>query len=353
MADDSLNERLANVAEAVPSANQYLEQVTHLANRDCLDVLLACPRCKGPLRRVGPDKLMCANRAGCPRAGTIFPRSAGIWRFLLPERAAHYAQFSRDYEHIRRMEGRGSTDTAYYLSLPYAPAGSPFHSDWRMRARSYRTFLEQILEPRERNAARPLHILDLGAGNGWLSNRLSQRDHCLTAVDLIVNPLDGLGAYIYYDRPFLPVQAEFEYLPLAEVQYDLAVFNASLHYAERYAPSLAVALRVLKPGGGLVIMDTPFYRRQASGEQMVRERASQFKRDFGTASDSLMSENFLTFTRLAELGEALDLRWEMVYPHYRLRDTIRRRISGWRAGREPARFPIVWAVKPALTGERV
>lgn len=322
-----------------------------MADNDCLHFQFVCPRCKSPLRWVGLDKLLCVNRSGCSSAGTIFPRSVGIWRFLLPERSTHYAQFIRDYEHIRRMEGRGSSDPAYYRALPFAPAASPFYSDWRMRLRSYTTFLAQILEPVERRAAQPLNILDLGAGNCWLSNRLCQRNHCLTAVDLIVNSFDGLGAYIHYDRPFLPLQAEFEYLPLAERQYDLAIFNASLHYAEHYDSVLAEVLRVLKPGGLLVIMDTPFYLEPASGEQMVRERSSQFQQTYGTASNSLASENFLTPARLADMSAAFELRWEMVHPRLSLREALKRRVSGWRARREPARFPLVWALKLRQLGE--
>ena len=167
-----------------------------------------------------------------------------------------------------------------------------------------------------------------------------------------MNSFDGLGARIHYAQPFMAMQAEFACLPLAGEQFDLAIFNASMHYAERYESALAEALRVLQPGSLLVIMDTPFYRRPESGAQMVRERASQFRQKFGTASDSLASENFLTSGRLGELAESLKLEWRFFYAQLRLRGRLMRWVSSLRLGRELARFPILWAKKPAYLGAR-
>jgi len=67
-------------------------------------------------------------------------------------------------------------------------------------------------------------------GNGWLSNRLSERGHTVTAIDLSDDPFDGLGAARHYNAPFKTLLAEFDHLPLADKSVDLAIFNASLHY---------------------------------------------------------------------------------------------------------------------------
>jgi predicted RNA methylase len=46
----------------------------------------------------------------------------------------------------------------------------------------------------EREASRPLDLLDLGAGTGWMSYRLALRGHHPVAVDLLNDDRDGLGA---------------------------------------------------------------------------------------------------------------------------------------------------------------
>ena len=68
----------------------------------------ACPVCRAPLDMVGPDECYC--RAD----GTVYRRREGVWCFLPPDRAAMFEEFVRQYETIRRAEGRGSEDPAYY-----------------------------------------------------------------------------------------------------------------------------------------------------------------------------------------------------------------------------------------------
>jgi SAM-dependent methyltransferase len=164
-------------------------------------------------------------------------------------------------------------------------------------------------------------------------------------VDLLTNPLDGLGAWVHYDAGFVPVQAEFEHLPFQARQMDFAVFNASLHYSTGYEKTLGEAWRVVRPGGILVIVDTPIYHRAESGEQMVREREAHFKEVAGFASDALASENFLTDERLAALGRTLGVRWHAHTPGYGLEWALRPWKARLRGTREPARFAVVWAEK--------
>src|SRR5205085_5824809 len=92
-------------------------------------------------------------------------------------------KFLADYAVIRHAEGRGSEDPAYYASLPYLDATGKNAWQWEIRARSYR-YLERFILPKiERQTARPLDILDLGAGNGWMSYRLTLRQHRVVALD--------------------------------------------------------------------------------------------------------------------------------------------------------------------------
>jgi SAM-dependent methyltransferase len=254
------------------------------------------------------------------------------------------AQFAREYTTVRRAEGWGSRDSAYYRALPYRDLSGRYVGIWRIRARSYATFVERVLEPMEHDSIgdrRRSRILDLGAGNGWLANRLAERGHLVTAVDLLDDPSDGLGAARHYGAAFARVVAEFDHLPIAEAQVDLAVFNASLHYSIDYASTLRETLRVLQPHGTLVILDSPMYSDPSSGARMVQERQSRFRASYGFASDALPSEHFLTPARLDELSEKLLLRWEVYQPALDWRTRFDRKVGSLRARREAARFPVI------------
>ena len=138
--------------------------------------------------------------------------------------------------------------------------------------------------------------------------------------------------------PFIPIQAEFSRLPLANSQVDVAIFNASFHYAENYEEVLREALRVLISHAPLVIMDTPAYTDPASGEAMVRERETVFTERFGFPSNALASQNFITYRRMAELARDLGLEWEHRVPFYGLRWNLRHWLARGRGQREPAEF---------------
>ena len=251
------------------------------------------------------------------------------------------AQFAREYRTVRQAEGWGSPDGAYYHYLPYRDLTGRFKHIWRIRARSYQTFLDRVLRPLERTSTTPLRIADLGAGSGWLANRLAQRRHWVAAIDLLDDTLDGLGAVRHYAVPVRPLIAEFDRLPLHSRSIDLAVFNASFHYSTDYARTLRETFRVLRPRGTLVILDSPVYRGATSGMRMVQERRARFLSTYGFASDALSSEHFLTPSRLEALAAELGLAWRLHQPPLDWRSSLGRAIGGIRARREPARFPVI------------
>jgi SAM-dependent methyltransferase len=296
--------------------------------------IFACPRCRAELEFI-PDL-----EARCPVDGGLYRKEQNIWRFIPPERTAYYERFIREYETVRLAEGRGAQDAAWYRALPFADLSNRMSTDWNIRSRSFKALLQQVIIPLE-NHNRGLNILDLGAGNGWLSNRLAQRGHHLAAVDLLTNQLDGLGAAMHYENHFTLVQAEYDHLPFADAQADLLIFNASFHYSTSYIVTLREARRLLKPGGKIILLDTPVYRRSASGDQMVHERQETFRRLYGFPSNALPSENYLTDHRIRGLGAELNLSCLTITPFYGLRWWLRPWLARLRGRREPARFQVI------------
>ena len=283
-----------------------------------------CPRCRGDLQEISEFELFCV------RDELTFKQENGIWRFLLPERETHYARFISDYETVRRFEGRFSPDSSYYRTLPFKDTSGKFSADWKIRAASFRA-LQKTLTAEST-------VLDVGAGNGWLSNRLSLSGYDVCAVDLLLNPDDGLGAWTHYQSQFAKAQSEFVKLPIPDKSVSTVIFNASFHYSENYEETLIESLRVLSPKGKIIIMDSPVYHGAESGEQMVAERKSAFLSRYGFASDSLKSENYLTYRRMEDLGKTLGIAWRHIRPFYGVRWAVRPLWARLRGRREPAEF---------------
>jgi SAM-dependent methyltransferase len=265
--------------------------------------------------------------------------------------ASAQQRFAQDYAAHRAAEGRGYAGDAL-LGLPYVRSG-PLARQWGVRARTFEAFLARLVCPMATALGRPIKLLDLGAGNGWLSYRVALQGHCATALDIRDDCVDGLGAaepYLERTAGRMRVAvAAFEEIPAANASFDIAVFNASLHYATDLAAALAEAARVVRPGGQLAILDSPFYRREADGLAMVAEKAAEAPRRFGARAETLMSlpfVEFLTRDRLAAASATLGVAWRksrVLYPlWYELRP-VAARLRGRRA---PSRFDLWTGWRP-------
>jgi SAM-dependent methyltransferase len=246
-------------------------------------------------------------------------------------------QFLEDYGRIRSAEGRGSDQSAYYRALPFADTTGRNSSQWRIRARTFRYFAQRVLPGGH------LKVLDLGAGNCWLSFRLAELRHHPVAVDIFSDPRDGLRAARHYPVRFPLVEADFDRLPFTDATFDLIVFNASLHYSADYARTLAEARRCLRPQGRVVILDTPVYRLRQHGQQMRAERQVLFEQQHGFRSEALRSIEFLDEPMLDQLARDLGITWKIHRPWYGLGWMLR----PWKARicgrRPPSRFWILEA----------
>jgi ubiquinone/menaquinone biosynthesis C-methylase UbiE len=148
-------------------------------------------------------------------------------------------------------------------------------------------------------------------------------------------------------KPFLRFQAESAHLPFTNGQFDLAIFNASFHYSEDYRATLSEALRCVRTGGTVMICDSPWYADDMSGKRMVEERRQRFLSQFGTASDSIHSLEYLTDQRLESLERHFSIQWQVHTPWYGLRWAARPLVAKLRGKREPSRFRIYTARKAA------
>jgi ubiquinone/menaquinone biosynthesis C-methylase UbiE len=250
-------------------------------------------------------------------------------------------QFLKDYSSIRRAEGRGSDDPAYFRALPFRDLTGRNSAQWSIRARTWKHFESLVLTEIEKDAARPLDILDVGAGNGWMSHRLTLRDHKPVALDIFSDCGDGLRSARHYPRWFPCVEAEFDELPFRDAAFDLAIYNSSIHYSTDYRRTLNEARRCLRSSGRIVIMDSPVYNLPEHGEQMRAERHESFQRQYGFRSESVPSIEYFDEITLDSLGRDLGIEWRRSQPWYGLAWALR----PWRARlasrRPPSRFLIL------------
>jgi SAM-dependent methyltransferase len=292
-----------------------------------LPLRFACPYCGAPLEA----------RLTCTNCGRAYAKRDGIYRFLLPERQQALAEFLKQYREVRERDGYRSPAVDYYRALPEAPDGDPQATVWRLRAASYRALLQQA-GLSEARSGEPWRVLDLGAGNGWLSNRLSTLGHACTALDWLDDEADGLGAARHYATSFTRLQADFDYLPLEAGQFDLVIFNASLHYSDNIPASLGQAASMLRTGGQLAILDSPTFSSASSGEQMAAEQRRQHAAANGGMEAVRQGQGYLLASDLRRAARQLGFELRYWPTFGGLGWALRRQWAGLKLRREPAGF---------------
>jgi SAM-dependent methyltransferase len=307
-------------------------------------ITLLCWRCGASLSNISFAPRTGSGDCRCPRCAATTQYQDGIWLSLSPEQNDHFRRFVTEYEFIRAAEGRGSPESEYYLSLPYKDISGRNSDQWAIRTCTFRALVREIVSPLAKRLGRPLRILDVGAGNGWLSYRLALLGHLPVAVDLLTNDRDGLGAAIHFSslvHPLFPrVQAALDRLPFASSTFDLVIFNASFHYSEDYQRTFAEALRCTRSGGAVVVADTPWYAREESGQGMVEEKHERFTAAYGFPSDSISSLEYLTPNRLQRLKDEFNLELTWIKPFYGFRWILRPFFAKIKGRRRPSEFRI-------------
>lgn len=324
------------------SVSASVRQHGHASMAEAL--LVRCPVCRHRIGLLDPFHLW---EQVCGLCGFVLREHSGIWKALAPHRHKALQRFMDEYQEVRAREGRGSSSPDYYLSLPYEDLTGRNSWQWRIRCITFRYLLRRVLPRIEASLPGPLRILDIGAGNGWLSYRLAQRGHFPVAIDLLDNDTDGLGAARHYQltlgRLFPRFQAEMDSLPFADAQFDVAIFNASLHYSEDYCTTLREAMRCLRSPGHVLILDSPYYRREESGRRMVEERKQKFTTTFGFPSDGIASREFLTSASLDQVSRLLALAWKKLRPWYGWKWAWRPFKAQVLRRRAPSKFYLFWA----------
>jgi SAM-dependent methyltransferase len=309
---------------------------------------LRCPACEANLASLPYRSLArSCEPVRCAHCFSKLAQEEGIWRALSEDRQKYLARFIYEYESVRKAEGRGSHDPQFYLCLPFRDCTGRNSWQWAIRARTYKYIASELLPIIASGISGPLRVLDLGAGNGWLSYRLAGLGYQPVAVDLQTNSFDGLGAADHYQQSlpmlFPRFHADLDHLPFTDSQFDCAVFNASFHYSENYDRTLAETIRCLRPGGTVVIADSPSYSGDEVGLLMVEERRERFQKRFGFTSDGLHSREYLTRDRLLYLESRHNLAWTTHQPWYGFRWACRPMLAWIRRRREPSQFRIYTA----------
>ena len=182
--------------------------------------------------------------------------------------------FEERYLNARRKENRIYRDEEV-MSLPDIWESHPHYKEWMIRKKSCQR-LTHYLKARSRR----LDILEIGCGNGWLSNHLSRISNChVIGSDINLTELQQAVRVFTRKSKLKFIYGDIRSGMLNELKFDMIVFAASIQYFPSLTEIINVSLPRLKSEGEIHILDSPLYK--ASQLTAAKERSRVYYASLG------------------------------------------------------------------------
>lgn len=176
--------------------------------------------------------------------------------------------FEESYIALRKKEGTLYTDEEVQL-LPLISKDHLHYKEWQVRRRSaqrLRHYLKQF--------KKPLKILEVGCGNGWLSNHLAQLSgSTVTGIDINATELQQAVTVFGHQRNLKFIHGDIREGALSRGQFDIIVFAAAIHYFSSFSAIIGLTLQHLRANGEIHLIDSHFYtEKEASAAKLRTEK---------------------------------------------------------------------------------
>lgn len=181
--------------------------------------------------------------------------------------------FSENYLAVRRKENRILTDEEVML-LPLTSSKNSNSKEWKLRASSSNCIVKYL---KEKNKA--LKILDIGCGNGWFSNLMSQIPNCeVVAIDINTIELEQANT-VFRSKNLQFVCGDIFTITSFENQFDCITLNGCVQYFPDFLLLIEKLKTFLKIYGEIHIIDSPFYDKEEV--QNAKKRTMDYYSNLG------------------------------------------------------------------------
>jgi ubiquinone/menaquinone biosynthesis C-methylase UbiE len=181
--------------------------------------------------------------------------------------------FEKIYLDTRQKENRLYTDMQV-ADLPYIDPVHIHSKEWAIRKRSALRLVNYLDKKK-----RPLAILEIGCGNGWLCGMVSSLQNTKVTGSDINNLELNQAKRVFYNRTNLEFESGDFRNREFKAKFDIIIFAASIQYFPMFDNTITRALSFLNPEGEIHILDSKFYKPVE--QDQARQRSFEYYDSIG------------------------------------------------------------------------
>jgi SAM-dependent methyltransferase len=201
------------------------------------------------------------------------------------------------YLRVRQKEGRLYSDEVV-ARLPAINKTHPLYREWQARADSAQR-LVKYLRLNNKHRTTPITIMELGCGNGWLTNYLAQNlESYVWGIDRNQLELAQAARAFGSNSRLAFAHADIFNAPFANNHFDIIVLASVIQYFPDLPALISRLLSLLSTQGELHIIDSPLYQTEAVSSAQARSQS--YYASLG-ASEMASSYYHHTWTQLNSL----------------------------------------------------
>jgi len=204
---------------------------------------------------------------------------------------ADASNFEEQYISIRKKEKRIYTNEEVAL-LPDIYHHHIHYNEWQIRKRSSSMLINYLSKKNK-----PLKILEIGCGNGWMSAKMAEiHNSKVTGLDINLTELKQ-AFEVFEKKPNLSFIYADIHDKITFFSFDIVVFAASVQYFPSLKEIVTTAFSLLNAGGEIHILDTHFYE-----DDDVERAIARTKNYYASLGNAEMSDHYFHHT-INELKE--------------------------------------------------
>jgi ubiquinone/menaquinone biosynthesis C-methylase UbiE len=181
--------------------------------------------------------------------------------------------FEKMYIASREKENRIYSDEQV-AQLPSIRSSHIHYGEWQVRKRSSSRLIRYL-----KNKNKPLSILEVGCGNGWLTGKLAElKNSTVTGTDINTAELNQAERVFSKRANMHFAKGDFKSISINK-KFDIVIFAASIQYFPFFDQVIGDALSLLNKTGEIHILDSHFYDAKDLGQ--ARHRSQLYYESIG------------------------------------------------------------------------